>query len=187
MAAIAPRETIRIDMAGQFPPCSLLPLQDLSILYQLFQLGISMLDSLTAKQPGVKEEEENTEQKGRAAGPRRRGEAEGPDKPKWKLLLHQSQGSSFHPSPGTSRGVHAQRQSPWRCPLESMAVLSSPSLSPHPLCTNLTPPALQSCLCSASSHTACPHGWTQTWPQPPCPRDVFLCPIRPTLTQGGTA
>lgn len=147
-----------------------------------------MLDSLTAKQPGRKggRRKYRAERGGRQGPEERRGRRS--RQTKWKLLLHQSQGSSFpilHLEPaGESmhRGSLLEMAS-----LESMAVLSSQVSPPHPLCTNLTPPPRPAVLpCSASSHTACPHGWTQTWPQPPCPRDVSPAHPPPRQLQGGT-
>ena len=169
---------------------SMLPatLQDLSIRISYFNcehlcLIISQLSIL-----GEREGEENTEQKG--AGSRAPEERRGrrSRQTKWEQLLHQSQGSSFpilHLEPaGESmhRGSLLEMAS-----LESMAVLSSQVSPPHPLCTNLTPPPRPAVLpCSASSHTAWPHGRTQTWTQPPCPRDVSPAHLPPRQLQGGT-
>ena len=147
-----------------------------------------MLDSLTAEHPGRK----GGRRKYRAERGRRqvpRGEE------RQKVQTNQvgaappsKSGQRLpHPSPGTSQGVNAQRQSPCNGFIRKQGCVVLPSLSPTSPVHQPPPPHRPADLpCSASSHTAWPHRRTQTWPQPPCPRDVSPAHLPPCQLQGVT-
>lgn len=172
------------DRHGRAVSFSILPatLQDLSAHISYFNceylcLIVSQLSILEER-----EGEENTEQKGAGGRSPEERLSRRSRETKWELLLHQSQGSGFpiilqlEPA-----GESTHRGSlPVMASLESMAVLS-----PHHVPCAPTPLPCSPALLSIQPH-CCPHGWTQTWPQPPCPRDVSPAHLPPRQLQGGT-
>ena len=159
MAAIASRETISIDMAGQFPSPSPCYPSGFVCSYQLFNceylcLIVSQLSILEER-----EEEENTEQKGAGGRSPEERLSRRSRETKWELLLHQSQGSGFPILQLEPAGESTQRQSP--CDdFTGRHHCAVPQVPPSgPLCTK--PPPCSPALLSIQPHCG-PHRWTQT-------------------------